>query len=181
VPHLYAFSNNALKQSRFSHDLSLIVFLRLKCDRNLPCENCVKRNLSSSWTYVHAALREKSSSVHNSANSQKDVQSQLRHLEELVISLMNKGNKKGSSSTTSNLQATPQSSPDLLSAANALSQPTEALGRNILKDTDTILGHISIEDDQPSYVRSAHWSAILNSVSPLRSPLKAQQCSQIHK
>ena len=156
------------------------MLLRLKCDRNLPCENCVKRNLSSSCTYVHAALREKSSSIQKSTNGQKDVQSQLQHLEELVVSLMNKSNRNGSSSTTGNLQATPQSSPDL-TAANELGQPTETLGRNILKDTATVLGRISIEDDQPSYVGSAHWTAILDSVSPLPGIQKVQSCSQIHK
>jgi hypothetical protein len=126
----------------------------------------VKRNLSSSCTYVHAALREKSSSIQKSTNGQKDVQSQLQHLEELVVSLMNKSNRNGSSTMTSNVQATPQSSPDL-TAANELGQPTETLSRNILKDTATVLGRISIEDDQPSYVGSAHWTAILDSVSQL--------------
>jgi hypothetical protein len=156
------------------------MLLRLKCDRNLPCENCVKRNLSSSCTYVHGAFREKSSSIQKSTNGQKDVQSQLQHLEELVVSLMNKSNRNGSSSTTSNLQATPQSSPDL-TAANELGQATETLGRNILKDTATVLGRISIEDDQPSYVGSAHWMAILDSVSFLPRIQKFQSCSQIHK
>jgi hypothetical protein len=140
----------------------------------------VKRNLSSSCTYVHAALREKSSSIQKPTNGQKDVQSQLQHLEELVVSLMNKSNRNGSSSTTSNLQATPQSSPDL-TAANELGQPTKTLGRNILKDTATVLGRISIEDDQPSYVGSAHWTAILDSVSQLPGIQNDQSCSQIHK
>jgi hypothetical protein len=156
------------------------VLPRLKCDRNWPCENCVKRNLSSSCTYAHAALREKSSSIQKSTNGQKDVQSQLQHLEELVVSLMNKSNRNGPSSTTNNLQATPQSFPDLTST-NELSQPIETPGGNILKDTATVLGRISIEDDQPSYVGSAHWTAILDSVSPLPRIQKVQSCSQIHK
>jgi hypothetical protein len=68
----------------------LLIIHRLKCDRNLPCENCMKRELASSCTYVHQGVRNASSQVQKPGGGSKDVRERVQHLERLVIDLMDK-------------------------------------------------------------------------------------------
>ncbi|KAF8847325.1 hypothetical protein BDZ45DRAFT_607644 [Acephala macrosclerotiorum] len=144
---------------------------KLKCDRSMPCENCVKRNLASSCTYVHASLLkdkdkaqvQKSSSGSGRGEGQKDVQSQVRRLEELVISLMNKTSKNGSGGQD---HVTP---PD--HSIEAEEQESEVRDRR-LKDTALSFGRITIdEDERTNYVGSAHWAAILDNIAGLKDQL----------
>lgn len=103
-------------------------------------------------------------------NSQvpKDVQSQVRRLEELVISLMNKTNK-GALSVEHGDHVTPDHSP---SSSEILVGSTEDEERDRsgvlsgqLKDTALSLGKITIGDgDRANYVGSSHWTAILDNV-----------------
>ncbi len=153
--------------------------VRLKCDRNLPCENCIKRNLGVACTYMHAGLKEKSS-ISKSNSSSRDVQSQISHLEELVLSLMNRTSKLTSQSSESNTQSTPASSPDCNSGA---SDPVIAgeLPVTVLRDTAESFGRISIEDAQPNYVGSAHWAAILDNVyTPPQNPYQLLTIRRLH-
>jgi len=118
---------------------------------------------------VHATLREKTSKVEKAGNGAKDVQSQIRHLEDLVISLMNQ--------TTNNVppqnhsQATPESSPehldDVLHAENATNAG--------MMGTAESFGRISIEDKKQNYVGGDHWVAILDSVCT--TPMKT--CNEL--
>ncbi len=107
---------------------------------------------------MHATLREKTSKVEKAGNGTKDVQSQIRHLEDLVISLMNQ--------TTSNVppqnhrQATPESSPEHLDDT----LHAENLRSSSMTGTAESFGRISIEDKKQNYVGGDHWAAILDSV-----------------
>jgi len=111
---------------------------------------------------VHAnGRRDKSTPIYKpSANgSSKDVQSQISHLEELVISLMSKTIKASASTNTSLEDDTP-----LLQRESTSSDERrmEAYG---IKETEESFGRIDIEDDQPNYVGNTHWAAILDNVS----------------
>jgi hypothetical protein len=111
----------------------------------------VKRNSSSSCTYVHGQ-RDKSSQVQKSTSAPKDVQSQVRHLEELVISLMNKTAKSSTLSGKSQPLITPHGS-SVSSSSNATSpgqSSDQVPGSNL--DTVESFGRMGIEDDQPNYV-----------------------------
>jgi hypothetical protein len=126
--------------------------------------SCVKRNSASTCTYVHGQ-RERSSQVQKSSSSPKDVQSQVRHLEELVISLMNKTAKNTALSEKPQPPITPDAS-SVSNSSNATS-PSHSTDQvaNTTVDTEESFGRISIEDDQLNYVGSSHWTTILDNVS----------------
>lgn len=155
--------------SKLSH-LSILRhanFSRLKCDRTMPCQNCVKRSLASSCTYIHAALVRDKAQIQKTIQAPKDVQTQVRRLEELVISLMHKTNKgvlpsRGQDHVTPD--PSPTSSEHLADSIEEKCQTNNA-PRSQLKDTALSLGRITIgEDHRANYVGSAHWSAILDNV-----------------
>ena len=134
--------------------------------------SCVKRNSASTCTYVHGQ-RDKSSQVQKSSSAPKDVQSQVRHLEELVISLMNKTAKN----TTLSSKPKPPITPDASSVSNSsnATSPSQSPDPATLNTVETgeSFGNISIEDDQLNYVGSSHWTAILDNVgsSPHSAPI----------
>jgi hypothetical protein len=95
----------------------------------------------------------------------KDVQSQVRRLEELVISLMNKTNNNTFSTENSD-QVTPNSSgsSDELVGTVEVEGEESGVGGN-LTDTSVSLGKITIDEgNRANYVGSAHWTAILDNV-----------------
>lgn len=92
----------------------------------------------------------------------KDVQSQISHLEQLVVSLMKKSggidaqNRPGSSRGHS---IDDPRAPDF-----TLSTREDWTEINGLVNTTESFGMINIDDDQPNYVGSSHWAAILDNV-----------------
>lgn len=54
----------------------------------------MKRDLSSSCSYLHNFAREKPAHVQRVHGGTKDVQARIQHLEELVITLMNRDQPK---------------------------------------------------------------------------------------
>ncbi|PMD40601.1 hypothetical protein L207DRAFT_528925 [Hyaloscypha variabilis F] len=153
---------------------------KLKCDRQLPCENCVKRNAASTCTYVHGQ-RERSSQVSKSNSAPKDVQSQVRHLEELVISLMDKTAKNAALAAKTQPPITPDElSVSTSSNATSPSQSSDPVIANTA-DTEEFFGRISIEDNQLSYVGQSHWAAILDNISLLKDHLGATEAPQKEK
>ncbi len=144
--------------------MSILTCHRLKCDRNLPCENCVKRELSTSCSYVHTGVRSVGVHAHKSGSGSRDVQHRIDHLEKLVLSLASNGSVKSSVVPTAS-QGPDLRMPDTPSSG-VFAQVTD---RSDVKETVKSLGHISLEDNHPSYVGSAHWASVLDSVCiPLR-------------
>lgn len=139
---------------------------KLKCDRNQPCENCSKRNQGSSCTYMNPP-KDKSYQGSKPTGVSKDMQKQIRHLEGLVVTLMNKAATKPS------LENGPDSSSSSSTPPEALAPHLDSTGPDIrpsrstafpMADPTESLGRITIEDDQNTYVGSSHWTAILDSV-----------------
>jgi hypothetical protein len=114
---------------------------------------------------VHAGLRSgKTSLIQKPTNhAQRDVQSQISHLEELVVSLMNKSRAAGSGAKAETSQQ--KSNNDTASPKFELNttedQWTEING---IKNATESFGMINIEDNQSNYVESSHWTAILDNV-----------------
>ncbi len=133
----------------------------------------MKRNLAPTCTYVHSVPREKHSQVSKPGIGSKDVQTQIRNLEEMVITLMNQTSKnKPSSSTGSNVLSTSESSLEFsVSDLNDSSGSNDQAGLagSVLRDTAESFGRISIDDNQLNYVGSTHWAAILDNVCPFFS------------
>jgi hypothetical protein len=128
----------------------------------LKRSSCVKRNSASTCTYVHGQ-RERSSQVSKSSNAPKDVQSQVRHLEELVISLMNRTAKNSALSGKPQPPITPDES--TISPSSNATTPSSDQVANV--DTEKSFGRISIDDNQLNYVGQSHWAAILDNVSEI--------------
>jgi hypothetical protein len=159
------------------HSSPCLISHRLKCDRAVPCENCTKRDLASSCTYIHAGLRDKPSSsssvqkVNAASAGPKDVQSRVRHLEGLVVSLMHRNALKTpapKSQPQASLQPRETSGPDIESwQAQPIAEQLQERSSDLrdLRATSDSFGRISIEDEQPNYVGAAHWAAILDSAS----------------
>lgn len=127
---------------------------------------------------MHAGLRgTKTSSAHRPTGmSQRDVQSQISHLEELVVSLMNKSRAPGS--TTKVDTAKESSSHNTASPNFELTmtddQWTEVTG---VKNATESFGMINIKDNHSNYVESSHWTAILDNVRNQSSSIPYATCS----
>ncbi|KAG4028087.1 hypothetical protein MFRU_024g00570 [Monilinia fructicola] len=139
---------------------------KLKCDRNSPCNNCFKRGLSSSCTYIHNS-REKTSSTQRAKTKSKDVQERIQDLEKLVVALMNQ--KKDMSATSS--QAVP---PDY-HASTAESSTSSWPDDSTTSESADSFGRVSIEDELPNYVGGAHWAAILENIAGLKDSLGSDE------
>lgn len=127
----------------------------------------MKRNLASSCTYIHATLTREKPQVQKNGQASRDVQSQVRRLEELVVSLMEKTNR-GMFSGGQGGQVTADGSPgesDGLGSIEVEDADAESEIGGRLKDTALSLGKITIGDgNRANYVGSSHWTAILDSV-----------------
>ncbi|TGO38181.1 hypothetical protein BHYA_0080g00290 [Botrytis hyacinthi] len=142
---------------------------KLKCDRNSPCNNCSKRDLSSSCTYIHNS-RAKISHTQRTREKPKDVQDRIQHLEELVMTLMNQAKDTTAPSK-------PTISPGFQSSTikpRELSWPDDA---TISESADSI-GRISVEDEVQNYVGGAHWAAILENIAGLKDSLGSEEWPQ---
>ncbi|TGO69565.1 hypothetical protein BOTNAR_0009g00120 [Botryotinia narcissicola] len=142
---------------------------KLKCDRNSPCNNCSKRNLSPSCTYIHNS-RAKTSHAQRTREKPKDVQDRIQQLEELVVILMNQAKD-----TTA--PPKPTISPGSRSSTikpRELSWPDDA---TISESADSI-GRISVEDEVQNYVGGAHWAAILENIAGLKESLGSEEWPQ---
>src|ERR1700753_4058894 len=64
---------------------------KLKCNRQQPCDNCIKRGDVGTCTYAAPAARKKSSISSPSATGPDEMQNRIDRLENLVLSLMTNG------------------------------------------------------------------------------------------
>ncbi|TGO19249.1 hypothetical protein BTUL_0005g00980 [Botrytis tulipae] len=142
---------------------------RLKCDRNSPCNNCSKRDLSSSCTYIHNS-RAKTSHTQRTREKPKDVQDRIQQLEELVVILMN----QAKDTTTPSKPTISPGSRNSTIKPRELSWPDDA---TISESADSI-GRISVEDEVQNYVGGAHWAAILENIAGLKESLGSEEWPQ---
>tara|TARA_R110002060_G_scaffold52206_1_gene63143 strand:+ start:3643 stop:4008 length:366 start_codon:yes stop_codon:yes gene_type:complete len=119
------------------------------------------------------------SKTSSGGTASRDVQNQIRHLEEMVITLMNQtGKNKSAQAVQRNDLVTPESSPEhgIPIAEDSEDGEQVTLSGMSLGDTAESFGRISMEDDQANYVGSDHWAAILDNVS-LAANLVQYACS----
>ncbi|KAF3909068.1 hypothetical protein ABW21_db0202682 [Orbilia brochopaga] len=64
---------------------------KLKCNRQHPCENCVKRDDVASCNYASLAARNRRANTAGDKASPDDMQARIDRLEGLVLSLMGSG------------------------------------------------------------------------------------------
>lgn len=148
---------------------------KLKCDRGHPCETCIKKGEQSACTYGKltpsvAAPRIEvgggsgsgssngTSSGSDTANSHGKAQERLRHLEQLVMRMVDNTASSSSPTTSSNDAATTIGS--------------EAGDSSIVKE-----GHLQVGASESRYVGSTHWAAILENIQELKTALGADHAS----
>jgi Fungal Zn(2)-Cys(6) binuclear cluster domain len=125
---------------------------KLKCDRNSPCNQCIKRSRELQCVFLPPPPKK--------SKSTRNAKDRISHLEDLVIQLINQNNDTPgvqASSTfddgfaVSNPNPIIKSSPSFSSIADSSNTATE-------------FGQMKISHGSTSYVGAAHWEAILNGV-----------------
>ncbi|KAK9366239.1 fungal-specific transcription factor domain-containing protein [Lipomyces kononenkoae] len=129
---------------------------KLKCDRQQPCEACVRRGLSLSCTYV--PFQSKAPDGHDQSESlpvrTAAIQDRIGQLETLVTSLMNNLGESNHMPRVSAME------PD----------------RNLTKDVSPLVdsfGHISLDSTETVYVDDNHWRAILDGIAELKESFES--------
>ena len=123
---------------------------KLRCDRQHPCETCVKRGDESSCAYTKGSS---SANAKDSSATRIKAQDRLRNLEQLVMQMFENGSppKNSVSAHTSSTSTGPTSSSDTDGTPRDGSLDRTAIGAN--------------------YVGSTHWSAILENIQELKSAM----------
>ncbi|KAI4727582.1 hypothetical protein E4T49_04601 [Aureobasidium sp. EXF-10728] len=183
-------SNQAhIRQKRARSQLSCIACRKgkLRCNRATPCDQCTKRSKESACSYLPPATKPR---------GPQDVKGRIKHLEQLVVDLMNSkssdGNGTTTSSGTSDSNATSnRESPaasrsvcsqlnaqDLFGAGNAHTEITPPYSGDEQQQHEASLqqlesfGHLRISKEGTSYVGSSHWATILDSISEIKRDLE---------
>jgi hypothetical protein len=144
------------KVTRNRHPVSCAACRRskLKCDRQKPCEACVRRGYRDQCFYETAKVvpRKKRRTV-GSHNAQE----RLKNLEALVLQL---------------------AQPPAQTAATPTSSMGSA-GQPGLRESHTPSdGHITVQGNASTYVGPTHWSAILENIQELKTVIVSEDVSE---
>ncbi|KAI5819312.1 fungal-specific transcription factor domain-containing protein [Pyronema omphalodes] len=162
---------------------------KLKCNRQTPCENCVRRNDASSCTYAtntHSARHRKPS---NSSSSSDEMQSRIDRLEGLVLSLMS-GNSNnvsvgrqrtgGSSSGGAVYSESQDGELDEYDESMGYDDHDEQYEREggrrngpssveeEVEEVRNALGIMKVQEGKTFYRGETHWAALLSEVTEVR-------------
>ncbi|KLJ10812.1 hypothetical protein EMPG_13813 [Blastomyces silverae] len=145
---------------------------KLKCNRGMPCENCVKRSDAPSCTYAQPKTRKKPVSNQDSPVSPDGMQSRIDRLESLVLSLMTNGSQSaGPTAAHAAISAD--------STSSASRQDTQELIGDEMddgeeeSDTEQVTKSFGVmkvdtKTQKTYYVSEAHWMMVLNDISEVK-------------
>lgn len=139
---------------------------RLKCDRLKPCGNCIKRGQPASCDYPKAGVaRDRNGGLHTPVN----VQEKVKHLEELVMSLMKTREDSGFDSLAHESSST--ASPQNPIRGDGFEIDTvSSLGDQMESNSQVeSLGKLTKGKNKTSFVGSGHWEAILEDIAELKN------------
>ena len=129
---------------------------RLKCDRDHPCDNCVKRGLSLSCTYVNFSKTFASPGPTQARPpAYQKLQERIGQLEDLVASRMNDMDQGVAESINT-------------SECSSLSPNTATNQSSPSQTSSSRKGRIRREDAGTIWVEDDHWTAILDGISELK-------------
>ncbi|KAJ5727080.1 hypothetical protein N7493_004900 [Penicillium malachiteum] len=151
---------------------------KVRCDRLQPCSNCSSRGNSASCKYTNTPIS------HGRSQHGGHVQDRINRLENLVLGSMQQSTSNTYESPFEDVQIT--KSP-LTPQSNGLSRrsvPTCSDGEERARvarargempsPSPSDQGSIHIKRSGVSYVSSAHWSAVLESIDELRDHLEQE-------
>ena len=131
------------------------LFLRLKCDRQRPCQNCIARETPSSCWYAKQGANEGRTAVRSTDSD--DVRGRINRLESLVISLM--PDHSDINVTTGSAETLEGSDdPEL----NAMHSRLNVSYTSRSEPSQRVLG---LTKEKISYVGESKWDAMLRDVS----------------
>ena len=152
--------------------------VRIRCDRQLPCSNCSSRALGSMCTYPANSTAKSQptppSPLHGPGTAQvPQLQDRINQLESLVLNLMRQS-QTTPSSAASPLEdpAHPHYSTSPSRSGNGSERPAAVTSEEPQREVSpspSDYGSIRIQRTGISYVSSAHWAAVLDSIADLRT------------
>ncbi|KAH8805983.1 fungal-specific transcription factor domain-containing protein [Xylogone sp. PMI_703] len=146
------------KRTRIQLSCTSCRYRKLKCDRTLPCNNCVKRRLSASCRYVGPPRMHPRPGPSNS--EPESLQARLEHLENLVHSYIERR------ATESQGNQQPDLSKGLRNVEHEHTEESELPDEDD-KSVDS-QGRILVDNVGTSYIDAAHWKAILEDIREVK-------------
>ncbi|EAS33271.3 C6 transcription factor [Coccidioides immitis RS] len=149
---------------------------KLKCNRAVPCENCVKRGDALSCTYAQPNARRRNHGSQLQLGTPDDMQSRIDRLESLVLSLMRNGSQStGAAPVREGRSGDPGFSSLHDRHRSGLSgDDREATARDEESDTEQVTKSFGImkvdaQNQKSYYVSEAHWTSILNDIVEVKN------------
>lgn len=148
---------------------------RLRCNRDLPCESCIKRNKTSLCRYAPNASRV----VNPGTSKQRDLKDRLNALESLVSSFLSGDaniqtrGRSSSHADASHYDTAAYHSPTPVHEPTPpdTSPSTDEKEENSLTPE---MPHLQeTEDGQVNYIDPSHWLSILEDIKEVREHLDA--------
>ncbi|PGH12733.1 hypothetical protein AJ79_04094 [Helicocarpus griseus UAMH5409] len=145
---------------------------KLKCNRAVPCENCVKRNDASSCTYAQPRTRKKVPSSQHSPTTPDDMQNRIDRLEGLVLSLMTNGSQSAGPAAAQAALSGPSSRASRQDVKD-LELEDEMDSKLYESDTEQVTKSFGVmkvdsKTQKSYYISEAHWMAVLNDISEVK-------------
>ncbi|KAH6967013.1 fungal-specific transcription factor domain-containing protein [Fusarium venenatum] len=131
---------------------------KLKCDRSLPCDSCIRRNKQSICHYASNADRNERRVDKGSSSS---VAERLKHLEGLLTIVAQQRDPMASLSITEDISAGGDGKASIVTPASI-----ESRGAAEAKDGDSV-----VPPGLAGHVDSSHWSSILENIKAIREEL----------
>lgn len=141
---------------------------KLKCDRQQPCDQCIKRSRDSSCQYLEPPAKKKQN---------RNTKDRIAHLEELVVQLMNKDGSVGSGTSPNGTGSANESfnrSSSIAVHAESIfgSKPSPSSGSESAPDSsDICFGQLKISHGQTKYKGTTHWESILDSIADVKAAI----------
>ncbi|EEP76710.1 conserved hypothetical protein [Uncinocarpus reesii 1704] len=148
---------------------------RLKCNRVVPCENCVKRGDAVSCTYAQPSARKRNQTSQQQPPTPDDMQNRIDRLENLVLSLMTHESQSAGATPSKKL---PSRNATTYTQWNTRSSPLKDAGhgnsREEESDTEQVTKSFGImkvdaQNQKSYYVSEAHWTSILTDIAEVKN------------
>ncbi|EEQ34777.1 hypothetical protein McanCB56680_000134 [Microsporum canis] len=145
---------------------------KLKCNRAMPCENCVKRDDASACSYAQSTSRRRHQNNQSAMSTPDDMQNRIDRLESLVLSLMTNG-AQSAGPTAAVATVSGDGSIDSLGPQSAGANTIDIDLKDEESDTEQVTKSFGImkvdnQSQKSYYVSEAHWSTILNDISEVK-------------
>lgn len=160
------------------HSNMWFLLYRLKCNRAVPCENCVKRGDAPSCVYAQNGTRKRNLTNQSASSSPDDMQNRIDRLEGLVMSIMTNGPQSaGTDAATAAISGTGSSSTGPNTQDVELNDGEMGADES---DTDKVtksLGIMKVDNNKSFYISDSHWASVLHEVCGLKSGYRIESCS----